>query len=81
MARRFHAIASMTLVAMLLTGCSVGPKYVKPTAPVAPAYKEAGDVRDRIPDWKPAQPSDDRGSRQMVGSLPRPAIEPARRAS
>lgn len=57
MAIRFHAIASMTLVAILLTGCSVGPKYVKPTVPVAPAYKEAGDSATDS-SWKPAQPSD-----------------------
>jgi NodT family efflux transporter outer membrane factor (OMF) lipoprotein len=41
----------------LLTGCMVGPKYVKPSAPVAPSFKEsvgaqAGDG------WKVAQPND-----------------------
>ena len=35
----------------LLGGCMVGPNYVRPPAPTAPAFKEAGD-------WKPAQPSD-----------------------
>lgn len=33
-------------------GCSVGPKYVKPTAQIPPAYKETGT-------WKPAEPSDE----------------------
>jgi NodT family efflux transporter outer membrane factor (OMF) lipoprotein len=38
---------------MALTGCTVGPHYVRPAAPVAPtdAYKE-------IDGWKTAQPSD-----------------------
>ena len=35
----------------LLGGCLLGPNYVRPPAPSAPAFKEAGD-------WKPAQPSD-----------------------
>src|SRR5215472_1835387 len=33
-------------------GCSVGPKYSRPTAQIPPAYKETGN-------WKPAQPSDE----------------------
>ncbi len=36
-------------VAALLSACAVGPDYVRPTLPVPPAYKEAGD-------WKPADP-------------------------
>lgn len=35
----------------LTAGCMVGPNYVRPSAPSAPAFKEAGD-------WKPAQPND-----------------------
>jgi len=35
----------------LIAGCSVGPKYVKPTTQIPASYKETGD-------WKPAQPSD-----------------------
>jgi NodT family efflux transporter outer membrane factor (OMF) lipoprotein len=35
----------------LTAGCMLGPNYVRPSAPSAPAFKEAGD-------WKPAQPSD-----------------------
>ena len=51
--------AGTTLLALaalsLLTGCMVGPKYVKPVAPTfqAPdAYKEAD------PNWQPATPAD-----------------------
>ncbi|MCE0521476.1 MAG: efflux transporter outer membrane subunit [Methylacidiphilales bacterium] len=36
----------------LLTGCSVGPDYVQPSAPQASAYKESGP-------WKKAEPRDD----------------------
>ena len=28
------------LLVLLLAGCTVGPKYVKPTVPTTPAYKE-----------------------------------------
>jgi NodT family efflux transporter outer membrane factor (OMF) lipoprotein len=41
------------LVSLLLfSGCTVGPRYAKPTTPAPPAYKEVP------PDWKTAQPSD-----------------------
>ena len=39
--------AALTLVG----GCLVGPNYVRPPAPEAAKFKEAGD-------WKPAQPND-----------------------
>ncbi|MGA9799422.1 MAG: efflux transporter outer membrane subunit, partial [Terriglobales bacterium] len=35
-----------------MSGCTVGPRYAKPTTPAPPAYKEIP------PDWKSAQPSD-----------------------
>ena len=44
---------------LLLVGCMVGPKYVKPTAPTAPEFKEAPPESFKESDgWKPAQPSD-----------------------
>jgi NodT family efflux transporter outer membrane factor (OMF) lipoprotein len=39
------------LILLAVSGCTVGPKYVRPTAEVPADYKEAGD-------WKSAQPSD-----------------------
>jgi NodT family efflux transporter outer membrane factor (OMF) lipoprotein len=39
------------LSALVLGGCTVGPKYVRPTAEVPSSYKEAGN-------WKTAEPSD-----------------------
>ncbi len=44
--------ALLILSAAALHGCMVGPDYVRPTAPVPAAYKEAID-------WKVAQPGDD----------------------
>ncbi len=37
---------------MLMSGCVVGPRYSRPSAPVPTAYKETP------PNWKPAQPAD-----------------------
>lgn len=41
-------IAFMTVV---LTSCTGGPRYARPSVPTAPSYKEADG-------WKTAQPSD-----------------------
>jgi NodT family efflux transporter outer membrane factor (OMF) lipoprotein len=41
----------LLLVILLTSGCSVGPKYSRPTTQVPPAYKGTGN-------WKPADPSD-----------------------
>jgi NodT family efflux transporter outer membrane factor (OMF) lipoprotein len=46
---------------LLLAGCNVGPKYVKPAAPTPPAFKEAipSAYKDAPPGtWQPAQPQD-----------------------
>ena len=55
----------MAICTLVLAGCNVGPKYVKPTAPAAPAYKEAAPAAYTSPyssggpgTWQPAQPSD-----------------------
>jgi NodT family efflux transporter outer membrane factor (OMF) lipoprotein len=57
----------LPVAALLLNGCMVGPKYVKPSVPMTPAFKEAGP--DTNPDansnaskesvnWQVAQPAD-----------------------
>ncbi len=49
------------VVPILFSGCNVGPKYVKPAAPTAPAYKEAAPAAysEATPGtWQPAQPQD-----------------------
>jgi NodT family efflux transporter outer membrane factor (OMF) lipoprotein len=44
---------------VLLTSCTVGPKYTKPTVPAAPAYSEAPPASyTESSGWKPAQPGD-----------------------
>ncbi|MEO6817912.1 MAG: efflux transporter outer membrane subunit [Edaphobacter sp.] len=56
-----YAIAISSLAAVFLSGCMVGPKYVKPTVPLAPAYKgvspDTGSSKDDA-NWHPAQPAD-----------------------
>ena len=42
---------------LLLSGCMVGPKYVKPTAPLAPSFKETSDWKEGD-GWKIARPED-----------------------
>lgn len=52
---------SVSIFALLLGGCQVGPKYVKPTAPAPPSYKEASPAAysgAASETWKPAQPQD-----------------------
>lgn len=50
-----HIRAGATVIgaALLLSGCTVGPKYSRPTAPVPAAYKEEPPAG-----WKTAQPGD-----------------------
>jgi NodT family efflux transporter outer membrane factor (OMF) lipoprotein len=44
---------------LLLGGCMVGPKYSKPTVPIAPVFKEAPPASFKEGDgWKTAQPND-----------------------
>jgi len=50
--RKLWLVATALVVLSLLTGCTVGPRYARPTAPAPPAYKEEPDG------WKAAQPSD-----------------------
>ncbi|MBL8541468.1 MAG: efflux transporter outer membrane subunit [Betaproteobacteria bacterium] len=53
MMRRAFAF-TLLFAATLGTGCTVGPDYVRPSAPVPQTFKEAGK-------WKPAEPRDDSG--------------------
>ena len=59
--KRHHtfAIAIVCFISLFLSGCTVGPKYVKPTVPMAPGFKEQPPESFKESDgWKPAQPSD-----------------------
>ena len=53
------AIAIFSFSIAFLTGCTVGPKYARPSAAAAPAYKELTPANFKDTDgWKQAQPSD-----------------------
>jgi NodT family efflux transporter outer membrane factor (OMF) lipoprotein len=57
--KRHHPFATVWFISLFLSGCMVGPKYVKPTAPTAPAFKEQPPESFKEDDaWKVAQPSD-----------------------
>ncbi|HZE27078.1 MAG TPA: efflux transporter outer membrane subunit [Terriglobales bacterium] len=51
-ARRPVAASLLCWTLLLLSGCSVGPRYSRPAIPAPPEYKELP------PNWKTAQPSD-----------------------
>ncbi len=65
-AKSFACAASCA--AVLLSGCNVGPKYVKPAAPAPPEFKESAPAAYSNPPegttnapngtWRPAQPQD-----------------------
>jgi len=59
---RVSELCAATLLAiaiLFLAGCTVGPKYARPPAPVAPAYKELTPENFKDTDgWKQAQPGD-----------------------
>ena len=54
-----HLVFVTVSSVLFLSGCMVGPKYVKPTVPMAPGFKEAPPETFKESDgWKPAQPGD-----------------------
>jgi NodT family efflux transporter outer membrane factor (OMF) lipoprotein len=54
-----HTFAVACFISLFLSGCMVGPKYVKPTVPMAPGFKEQPPESFKESDgWKTAQPRD-----------------------
>lgn len=51
-------ITITTLALLSLSGCTVGPKYVRPAVQAPPAYKELTPEMSQDLGWKPAQPAD-----------------------
>ncbi len=52
-------VALAGTASFLLSGCMVGPKYVKPLVPLTPEYKEANpDTLKENANWQVAQPAD-----------------------
>jgi NodT family efflux transporter outer membrane factor (OMF) lipoprotein len=57
--KRHSTFAIACSISLFLSGCMVGPKYVKPTVPMAPGFKEQPPESFKESDgWKTAQPSD-----------------------
>ena len=54
--RRLGFISAAALL-LLATGCMVGPNYTRPSAPIAPAFKESSEWKQGD-GWKVAQPND-----------------------
>ena len=50
-------LLSVSMAVLLLSGCMVGPKYVKPVAPAPPGFKETTEWKEGD-GWKVAQPDD-----------------------
>jgi NodT family efflux transporter outer membrane factor (OMF) lipoprotein len=67
------AVASLGIAAAMLTACSIGPKYTKPSSPVPLAYKELG-APNLEGSWKPAQPRDDASRGKWWERLNEPAL-------
>jgi NodT family efflux transporter outer membrane factor (OMF) lipoprotein len=56
---RHLTVTALCSVGLLLSGCTVGPKYVTPATAMAPAFKEQPPESFKESDgWKPAQPGD-----------------------
>src|SRR5260370_11731090 len=54
-----YAATLLALSILFFTGCTVGPNYAMPSAPVAPPYKKLTPENFKDTDgWKQAQPSD-----------------------
>ena len=78
--KRYLLIATCTAI-LLLSGCMVGPRYVKPSAPLALGFKETTNWKEGD-GWKIATPNDGAGrgladivlaSRLVVWAVPVPA--------
>ncbi|MGD0231199.1 MAG: hypothetical protein ABSC19_12715 [Syntrophorhabdales bacterium] len=52
--------AVICFLALFFSGCTVGPKYVRPPVPVSPWYKEnqPGSALAQAGGWKQASPRD-----------------------
>src|SRR6266540_4833350 len=60
MRRRSLSLVWLICLPLMLTACSIGPKYQRPIAPVSAAYKEPPPAYfQELEGWKAAQPNDD----------------------
>jgi NodT family efflux transporter outer membrane factor (OMF) lipoprotein len=57
--RRAAVLLLGAVLGLAISGCRIGPQYVRPAAPLAPEFKEPLPDNFKSEDgWKPAQPSD-----------------------
>jgi NodT family efflux transporter outer membrane factor (OMF) lipoprotein len=53
------ALLAVPVLALMISSCSIGPKYVRPPVETAPSYKEVLQPANQEPQtWRPAAPSD-----------------------
>lgn len=55
---RGQSLLALPLASLLVSGCMVGPKYVKPSVATAPSFKEAPPAFKEDGAWHTAQPAD-----------------------
>src|SRR5260370_12306866 len=55
---RRYGVVLVSAVGFLMSGCMVGPRYVKPAVPVTPNFAETREWKEGD-GWKVAQPGDD----------------------
>ena len=56
--RQFATTSLVVGLGLALSGCRVGPQYVRPTAPTAPEFKESPPENFQSDDgWKRANPT------------------------
>ncbi len=55
MSVRSKGVSLLSLCALLISGCKVGPNYVRPATPIAPSFKEQPSAGDG---WTTGQPED-----------------------
>ncbi|MGB3275805.1 MAG: RND transporter, partial [Castellaniella sp.] len=72
--RLSHAAVS-GLLATLLAGCAVAPKYERPAVEVPGAFKEARLSADEQQRWKAAQPADDLARGRWWAIFKDPALD------
>lgn len=54
-----HLLPITLMLSLVISSCTVGPKYSKPSVPTTPAYKEQPPENFKeAGNWKPAQPGD-----------------------
>src|SRR5580698_11079339 len=58
MIMRCYGIVLVTAIGFLLSGCMVGPRYVRPAAPVTSNFEETQEWKEGD-GWKVAQPDDE----------------------